>query len=72
VSVDGFELAYDRTGSGPAVVLLHGWPGDRTDYRAVVPLLAGCQVLVPDLRTSTWPIPRRSTTRRPRRAAWPG
>ena len=31
MAVDGFELAYDRTGSrsGPAVVLLHGWPGDR-------------------------------------------
>jgi pimeloyl-ACP methyl ester carboxylesterase len=50
VAVDGFELAYDRTGSGPAVVLLHGWPGDRTDYRDLVPLLSGCEVLVPDLR----------------------
>ena len=37
--VDGFRLAYDRAGSGPAVLLLHGWPGDRTDYRAVVPRL---------------------------------
>ena len=37
--VDGFRLAYDRRGSGPAVVLLHGWPGDRQDWRAVVPLL---------------------------------
>ncbi len=35
--VDGFRLAYERAGSGPAVLLLHGWPGDRTDYRAVVP-----------------------------------
>jgi pimeloyl-ACP methyl ester carboxylesterase len=50
VGVDGFELAYDRFGAGPAVVLLHGWPGDRTDYRDLVPLLAGCDVLVPDLR----------------------
>ncbi|MGH3155863.1 MAG: alpha/beta fold hydrolase [Streptosporangiaceae bacterium] len=24
--VDGFQLVYDRAGSGPAVVLLHGWP----------------------------------------------
>jgi pimeloyl-ACP methyl ester carboxylesterase len=49
--VDGFELAYDRVGTGPAVVLLHGWPGDRTDYRALVPLLApGTEVVTPDLR----------------------
>jgi pimeloyl-ACP methyl ester carboxylesterase len=50
VGVDGFELAYDRVGAGTAVVLLHGWPGDRTDYRDLVPLLAGCEVVVPDLR----------------------
>jgi pimeloyl-ACP methyl ester carboxylesterase len=49
--VDGFRLTYDRAGHGPAVVLLHGWPGDRTDYRAVVPLLTGAaEVVVPDLR----------------------
>src|ERR671936_665542 len=48
--VDGFRLAYDRSGSGPPVVLLHGWPGDRTDYRELVPLLAGCEVVAPDLR----------------------
>jgi pimeloyl-ACP methyl ester carboxylesterase len=50
VAVDGFELAYDRIGTGPAVVLLHGWPGDRTDYRELVPRLDACEVLVPDLR----------------------
>jgi pimeloyl-ACP methyl ester carboxylesterase len=50
MAVDGFELAYDQVGSGPPVVLLHGWPGDRTDYRELVPLLTGCEVLVPDLR----------------------
>jgi pimeloyl-ACP methyl ester carboxylesterase len=50
MAVDGFELAYDRVGSGPAVVLLHGWPGDRTDYRDLVPLLPGCEVVAPDLR----------------------
>jgi len=51
-AVDGFRLAYDDHpgGSGP-VVLLHGWPGDRHDWREVVPLLAGrCRVVVPDLR----------------------
>jgi pimeloyl-ACP methyl ester carboxylesterase len=54
IAVDGFRLAYDRTGQGPrnpAVLLLHGWPGDRTDYRDVAPLLAGAaEVIVPDLR----------------------
>jgi pimeloyl-ACP methyl ester carboxylesterase len=51
VPVDGFGLAYDRHGAGDPVVLLHGWPGDRSDYDAVVPLLAGrAQVVVPDLR----------------------
>ena len=50
MAIDGFELSYDRVGSGPAVVLLHGWPGDRTDYEELVPLLSGCEVVVPDLR----------------------
>jgi pimeloyl-ACP methyl ester carboxylesterase len=50
MTVDGFKLAYDRVGNGPPVVLLHGWPGDRTDYRDLVPLLPECEVLVPDLR----------------------
>jgi pimeloyl-ACP methyl ester carboxylesterase len=50
-AVDGFRLTYDRAGRGPAVLLLHGWPGDRTDYRAVVPRLADAvEVVVPDLR----------------------
>jgi pimeloyl-ACP methyl ester carboxylesterase len=53
-AVDGFRLAYDRAGQGasaPAVVLLHGWPGDRSDYREVVPLVAEtADVVVPDLR----------------------
>ena len=49
--VDGFALAYDRSGAGPPVVLLHGWPGDRTDFEALVPLLEGdAEVVVPDLR----------------------
>jgi pimeloyl-ACP methyl ester carboxylesterase len=50
--VDGFRLVYDRGGEGPAVVLLHGWPGDRTDYRLLAPKLvaAGYEVVVPDLR----------------------
>ena len=50
-AVDGFRLAYRRSGRGPAVVLLHGWPGDRGDYREVVPLLEDtAEVITPDLR----------------------
>jgi pimeloyl-ACP methyl ester carboxylesterase len=51
VPVDGIALAYDRSGSGPPVVLLHGWPGDRHDWRRVVERLAGEATLIaPDLR----------------------
>ena len=50
-AIDGFRLAYERTGrGGRAVLLLHGWPGDRTDYREVVPLWRRADVIVPDLR----------------------
>jgi pimeloyl-ACP methyl ester carboxylesterase len=49
-ATDGFRLAYDRNGQGPPVLLLHGWPGDRGDWREVVPRLAGLDVIVPDLR----------------------
>jgi pimeloyl-ACP methyl ester carboxylesterase len=48
---EGFRLAYDRAGSGSPVVLLHGWPGDRTDYDRLVPLLTDhADVIAPDLR----------------------
>jgi pimeloyl-ACP methyl ester carboxylesterase len=49
-ATDGFQLAYDRTGAGPPVLLLHGWPGDRGDFRALVPLLDGLDVIAVDLR----------------------
>lgn len=49
--VDGFELAYERAGSGPPAVLLHGWPGARHDYREVLSRLAErADVVLPDLR----------------------
>jgi pimeloyl-ACP methyl ester carboxylesterase len=49
--VDGFRLVYDRSGAGDPVVLLHGWPGDRLDYREVVPrLIEVADVVHPDLR----------------------
>ncbi len=45
-------MAFDRFGTpgAPAAVLLHGWPGNRHDYREVVPLLGDADVIVPDLR----------------------
>jgi pimeloyl-ACP methyl ester carboxylesterase len=50
-AVDGFTLEYDRAGSGRPALLLHGWPGDRGDYRELVPSLTGSlDVVVPDLR----------------------
>ena len=59
---------------GPAVVLLHGWPGDRQDWRAVVPLLAAegrATVVVPDLRgfgaSDKHPSPTREATPPPGR-----
>ena len=55
--VDGFSLAYTDRPADPSttreasVVLLHGWPGDSSDYREVLPLLdPSVRVVVPDLR----------------------
>jgi pimeloyl-ACP methyl ester carboxylesterase len=51
--VDGFRLAFDRLGPAgrTAVVLLHGWPGHRRDYRLVAARLVDvADVVVPDLR----------------------
>ena len=52
-TTDGFRLAYDRHGEpgAPPVLLLHGWPGDRTDMTAVAERLTPAHdVVVPDLR----------------------
>lgn len=52
-AVDGFRLAYNRYGNpgSPAVVLLHGWPGDRSDHTEVATQLADqFDLVVPDLR----------------------
>jgi pimeloyl-ACP methyl ester carboxylesterase len=49
--IDGFSLAYERHGAGHPVVLLHGWPGSRRDYRDLVPRLRDeADLVVPDLR----------------------
>ena len=50
--VNGIRLHYVVGGSGPAMVLLHGWPMSWRDWRSIVPALAkaGFTVIAPDLR----------------------
>ena len=50
-SVRGLEMAYDEAGSGVPVVLLHGFPFNRTLWRdQVESLSASHRVVTPDLR----------------------
>jgi pimeloyl-ACP methyl ester carboxylesterase len=49
--VNEIEMAYDDVGSGQAVVLLHGYPFNRTMWREQVEALRpGYRVITPDLR----------------------
>ncbi len=52
VNTNGIDLAVHEAGSGPAVVLLHGFPGLAFTWRHQIPALAGAgyRVIVPDLR----------------------
>jgi pimeloyl-ACP methyl ester esterase len=51
LSHDGVSLRYDRTGAGPAVLLIHGWLGNRTFWeRQVQALRDRYTVLTVDLR----------------------
>jgi pimeloyl-ACP methyl ester carboxylesterase len=51
VSVNGIQLAYARSGEGPTLVLLHGFPLDHHLWDEVVPLLENTfDVITPDLR----------------------
>jgi pimeloyl-ACP methyl ester carboxylesterase len=50
VTVDGRRLAYRELGSGPAVLLLHGWPTSSLLWREIMPQLApNARVIAPDL-----------------------
>jgi 3-oxoadipate enol-lactonase len=49
--VDAVELAYDEAGTGPAVVLIHGHPFNRSMWAPQLAALAGpYRVIAPDLR----------------------
>lgn len=49
--VRGIEMAYEMEGSGPPVVLLHGYPFNRTMWREQAEALSGSfRVIMPDLR----------------------
>nr|WP_205600827.1 alpha/beta hydrolase [Halomonas socia] len=52
VEANGINLAVYEAGSGPAIVLLHGFPGLAFTWRHQIPALvdAGYRVIVPDLR----------------------
>jgi pimeloyl-ACP methyl ester carboxylesterase len=61
VDVRGARLHVAELGSGPPVLLLHGWPQHWWAWREVMPLLAGRnRVLAMDLRGFGWsePTPR--------------
>lgn len=49
--INGVEIAYEDLGSGPAVVLLHGYPFNRSLWRDQVSVLRDkFRMIVPDLR----------------------
>jgi pimeloyl-ACP methyl ester carboxylesterase len=52
IEANGIRIAVYEAGSGPAVVLLHGFPGLAFSWRNQIPALvdAGYRVIAPDLR----------------------
>lgn len=48
--IDGTRLHYVTSGSGPAVLLLHGWPQTWYEWRHVAAALTDFTVVMPDLR----------------------
>ena len=53
IELDGVKINYVRKGSGPALLLLHGFPGFWWDWRYLIePLSNYFDVIVPDLRGS--------------------
>ena len=55
IDLPGLRMHVAEAGSGPAVLLLHGFPQHWWEWRAVLPRLAPhCRVVVPDLRGAGW------------------
>lgn len=50
IRTTALDIAYEESGKGAPVILLHGFPYDPRAYDAMVPLLPGCRVIVPYLR----------------------
>lgn len=52
MSLSGIKMAYDEAGSGPAIVLLHGYPFDRSMWREQIDFFSasGFRAIAPDLR----------------------
>ena len=44
------DIAYEETGAGAPVILLHGFPYAPRAFDGMLPLLPGCRVIVPYLR----------------------
>lgn len=55
VTIDGVRLHYAEAGSGPPLVLLHGFPQNWYMWRDVIPALARhYRVIAPDTRGAGW------------------
>jgi 3-oxoadipate enol-lactonase len=51
VTVNGFQMFYQRRGAGTPLLLIHGYPLDHTIWGPVLPLLeASADLILPDLR----------------------
>lgn len=51
VNIDGIRIAYERRGKGNPMILIHGYPLDRTIWNPVAEMLAGeFDLIIPDLR----------------------
>lgn len=51
LNIDGITIGFTRRGSGPSLLLLHGYPLDRSIWNTVAGMLeADFDVIVPDLR----------------------